>query len=74
VKPHIHSTHEETIYVVRGRGRALVGGEWQEISAGTVLHFQGQTVHSVKAEPGDPLVFLCHFAPGMKEMDRAFVD
>jgi quercetin dioxygenase-like cupin family protein len=74
VKPHIHSAHEETIYVVRGKGRALAGGEWQEISAGTVLHFKGQVVHTVQAEPGDPLVFLCHFAPGMKEMDRVFVD
>ena len=26
LKPHIHTTHEETIYVLRGSGQALVGG------------------------------------------------
>jgi quercetin dioxygenase-like cupin family protein len=74
LKPHIHTTHEETIYVLRGSGQALVGGRWEDLSPGTVLHFQDQAVHSIKAAAGNPLVFLCHFVPGMKEMDRIFVE
>ncbi len=74
LKPHMHNTHEETIYVFRGKGQALVGSRWEDLSAGTVLHFPVQVVHSIRAEAGDPLVFLCYFVPGMKEMDRVFVD
>jgi quercetin dioxygenase-like cupin family protein len=74
LKPHIHTTHEETIYVLRGSGQALVGSQWEDLSPGTVLHFQDQAVHSIRAEAGNPLVFLCHFVPGMKEMDRIFVE
>lgn len=74
LKPHIHLSHEETIYVLDGKGQALIGDRWRDIGSGTVLHFQGKKVHSIRAEPGIPLIFLCHFVPGMKELDRVFVE
>ena len=74
LKPHYHDTHDETIYVLKGRGQALVNGKWEGLSPGTVMYFQGKHVHASRAEAGNPLVFLCLFVPGMKEIDRVFVE
>jgi quercetin dioxygenase-like cupin family protein len=71
---HYHGTHSETIYVLQGKGQALVAGKWMDLSPGTVLHFQGKQVHGARAAAGDKLVFLCLFVPGMKEIDRVLVD
>ncbi|MBI5585428.1 MAG: cupin domain-containing protein [Deltaproteobacteria bacterium] len=71
---HYHGTHSETIYVLKGKGQALVEGQWVDLTPGLVMHFQGGQVHGARAEAGDKLVFLCLFVPGMKEIDRVFVD
>jgi len=71
LKPHIHTTHEETIYVLRGSGQALVGGSGR-IVAGNGPAFPGSSGSLHQGGGGKSLVFLCHFVPGMKEMDRIF--
>ena len=43
LKPHIHTTHEETIYVLRGSGQALVGGEVGGFVAGNGPAFPGSS-------------------------------
>jgi len=74
LKSHYHAAHDETIYVLAGKGQALVAGAWVDLAPGMVMHFQGTQVHATRAESGDKLVFLCHFVPGMKELDRVFVE
>jgi len=74
LKSHYHGTHDETIYVLKGKGQALVDGQWVDLSPGVVMHFQGKQVHGARAGAGNTLVFLCLFIPGMKEIDRVFVD
>jgi quercetin dioxygenase-like cupin family protein len=74
LKPHYHAVHDETIYVLSGKGQALVEGAWVDLAPGMVMHFQGTRVHAARAESGDTLVFLCHFVPWMKEVDRVFVE
>jgi quercetin dioxygenase-like cupin family protein len=74
LNPHYHAAHDETIYVLSGKGQALVEGAWVDLAPGMVMHFQGTQVHAARAESGDKLVFLCHFVPGMKELDRVFVE
>lgn len=71
---HYHGTHSETIYVLQGKGQALVEGKWVDLAPGMVMHFQGEQVHGARAAAGEKLVFLCLFVPGMKEIDRVFVD
>jgi quercetin dioxygenase-like cupin family protein len=61
LKPHYHAVHDETIYVLAGKGQALVEGAWVDLAPGMVMHFQGTQVHAARAESGNKLVFLCHF-------------
>ena len=74
LKSHYHGTHDETIYVLQGKGQALIEGQWVDLAPGMVMHFRGKQVHGARAEAGDKLVFLCLFVPGMKEIDRVFID
>ena len=74
VKPHIHKTHDETIYIIKGTGQMLVNDKWVDIKPG-ILHFNPMgKVHSVKHTGNEPLVVISIFTPAMKEPDRHFVE
>ena len=36
LKPHIHKTHDETVYVVRGSGQIFVNDKWVDVKPGTI--------------------------------------
>lgn len=74
LKPHIHKTHDETVYVIRGKGQMLINDKWVDIQPGSV-HFNPMgKVHAVKHAGGvEQLVGLSVFTPAMKETDRHFV-
>jgi mannose-6-phosphate isomerase-like protein (cupin superfamily) len=74
VKPHIHKTHDETVYIIKGTGQMLVNDKWVDIKPGS-LHFNPmRKVHSVKNTGNEPLVVISIFTPAMKEPDRHFVE
>ena len=74
VKPHIHKTHDETVYVIKGTAQMLINDKWFDIKPGS-LHFNPKgKVHSVKNTGNEPMVILSIFTPGMKEPDRHFVE
>lgn len=57
--PHAHSVQEEWVYVVRGRGRALIGEREHTIAAGDFLGFPiDGTVHHLKNDSDEDLVVL----------------
>jgi mannose-6-phosphate isomerase-like protein (cupin superfamily) len=73
IKPHLHKTHDETVYVIKGIGQMLVNDKWVDIKPGT-LHFNPMgKVHSTKVTGNEPLVVISIFTPAMKEPDRHFV-
>ena len=74
LKPHIHKTHDETVYVIKGKGQMLINDKWLDIQQGNV-HFNPMgKVHSIKHAGGrEELVVLSVFTPAMKEPDRHFV-
>lgn len=73
VKPHIHKTHDETLYVIKGTGQMFVNGKWVDLKPGS-LHFNPMgKVHGIKQTGAEPLVLISIFTPAMKEMDRHFV-
>jgi mannose-6-phosphate isomerase-like protein (cupin superfamily) len=73
VKPHVHKTHDETVYVIKGTGQLLINDKWVDIKPGS-LHFNPMgKVHSVKSTGNEPLVVISIFTPAMKETDRHFV-
>lgn len=74
LKPHIHKTHDEMVYVIKGKGQMLINDKWIDIQQGNV-HFNPMgKVHSIKHAGGrEELVVLSVFTPAMKETDRHFV-
>jgi len=74
VKPHVHKTHDETVYIIKGTGQMLVNDKWVDIKPGS-LHFNPMgKVHSVKNTGNEPAVVISIFTPAMKELDRHFVE
>lgn len=74
LKSHIHKTHDEAVYVIKGTGQMLINDKWVDIKPGN-LHFNPMgKVHSLKNTGNEPLVVLSIFTPGMKETDRHFVE
>ncbi len=73
LKPHIHKTHDESVYVIKGTGQMLINDKWVDIQQGNV-HFNPMgKVHSIKHAGSGELVVLSVFTPAMKETDRHFV-
>ena len=74
VKRHVHKTHDEIVYIIKGTGQLLVNDKWVDIKPGT-LHFNPMgKVHSVKNTGKEPVVVISLFTPAMKEPDRHFVE
>ena len=59
--------HAHLVTVIRGRGRALVGGEVSDISIHDVVQVPPLTWHQFQAASDEPLGFLCIVNP---ERDR----
>lgn len=74
VKSHVHKTHNETVYAVKGTGQMLMDGKWVDIKPGSVIFNPMGKVHAAKQTGSEPLVVISIFTPAMKEMDRHFVE
>ena len=55
---HTHETNSEVIYILKGRGKVLIDGEYESVEAG-VCHYcpKGHT-HSLINDSTEDLVFL----------------
>jgi len=64
VRPaHSHPNGEEVIFIVRGTGRVLVGGEVQPVRAGTTVLFPRGIVHMLHNTGAEEMKVVCFFAP-----------
>ncbi len=73
VKPHIHKTHDETIYVIKGTAQMFINDKWVDLKPGS-LHFNPMgKVHALKHTGTEPLVLISVFTPAMKVVDRHFL-
>jgi mannose-6-phosphate isomerase-like protein (cupin superfamily) len=74
IKPHIHKTHDETIYFIEGMAQMLINDKWVDMKPGT-LHFNPMgKVHSLKVVGSEPVVIISVFTPAMKEVDRHYIE
>ena len=74
IKPHLHKTHDEAVYIIKGSGQMLIDGKWIDVKPGS-FHFNPiNKVHSTRNTGKEDLIFLSIFTPSMKEPDRYFVD
>jgi quercetin dioxygenase-like cupin family protein len=59
-----HSTlerhhHLHAVMILRGRGRALVGGEVQDVAAHDLVAIPAMAWHQFRADRAEPMGFLC---------------
>ena len=52
--PEIHQ-----VYVLRGRGRVLLGAKWHDIAEGDVIYIEPEEQHQLQAAPDASLGFIC---------------
>jgi quercetin dioxygenase-like cupin family protein len=64
VRPaHAHPNGEEVIYIVRGSGRVMVGGDVTAVKAGTTVLFPRGVVHMLHNTGDEEMKVICFFAP-----------
>lgn len=72
IKPHYHAKHDETVLIVQGAGKMLIGTGERRVQAGDIIFLPKGTVHSFSPE-GLNCVAVSIFAPMFDGADRIFV-
>lgn len=72
VGAHVHLRHEETVYVLEGRGRMLLGDTWHDVGAGDLIHVPRGTPHAFVSD--GPATALSLFTPNFDGADRIWVE
>jgi quercetin dioxygenase-like cupin family protein len=73
VKPHYHSKHTETIYVVKGGGTFYIGNKKMELKKGDLVTIPQNSVHSFKNNSKEGTQVLSIQAPQFFGKDRIWV-
>ena len=72
VKNHIHKTHTEFVYVIKGKGQLLVNQKQVSVGPGSVHFNPVEKIHGLKNIEKAELVILSIFTPAMKARDLQF--
>ena len=62
-KGHIHPTQEETIYIIRGRGRLVTDIGTAELEPGVAVFIPMGVHHATESDGPDPLELVSVFSP-----------
>ena len=73
VKPHIHKTHTEFVYVIKGKGRLVVNKKEVWVRQGSVHFNPVGKIHGLKNVDKAELVILSIFTPAMKVRDLQLI-
>jgi mannose-6-phosphate isomerase-like protein (cupin superfamily) len=75
VPAHYHSTCDEYLFIVSGRGMFKIGEmDWFQAQAGQLIFFKKSTVHAITLLDEAPLVFLAVDTPRRDPKDIHFVN
>jgi len=75
VRPaHSHPQGEELIYIIKGNGRVLVGGEVDPVREGTAVLFPQGVPHMLHNTGTEEMKVICFFAPGTSLDNYKFFD
>jgi mannose-6-phosphate isomerase-like protein (cupin superfamily) len=72
--PHYHPQTEEIYYILRGRGRMLMGDETAAVGPGDAIAIPPGARHQIENTGDETLVFLCCCAPGYEHADTVLVE
>jgi mannose-6-phosphate isomerase-like protein (cupin superfamily) len=67
----IHRSAEQWLYVMAGKGVAVVAGETFVLSEGILLYISPNEVHKISASDGDSLRLLSIYAPPVFEEEMS---
>jgi len=71
--PHVHRSHDEIEYFIRGTALLFVNDTWVEVGPG-IIHFNPMgKAHGMRNTGSEPFVALIAFTPAMRETDRYFL-
>lgn len=73
IKPHIHKTHTEFVYVIKGKGQLVVNEKQVSVGPGSVHFNPVGKIHGLKNVDKAELVILSIFTPAMKVRDLQFI-
>jgi quercetin dioxygenase-like cupin family protein len=73
IRAHFHATHDETVVMLRGKGRMALGSKEIEVAVGDVVFVPKGVVHDFRPSSDDSIAVSC-FAPVFDGKDRIFVD
>ncbi|MHB1315994.1 MAG: cupin domain-containing protein [Christensenellales bacterium] len=71
---HAHPNGEETIYIVSGKGKALIGEDSYEIQAGSIMLFPQGVPHMLYNTGSEPLKGICFYAPVPEAISYMYYD
>ncbi|WP_457555484.1 cupin domain-containing protein [Candidatus Pyrohabitans sp.] len=60
---HLHEKEVDSIYILKGRGKAYVNGEWVDIGAGDYIFVPPGEEHGVENTGDEELILLATHAP-----------
>ena len=69
---HYHRESEEIYYVVEGAGEIELDGERAPVATGDAILIPPGSWHTIRADAGIPLRFLCACAPPYRHEDTFF--
>jgi mannose-6-phosphate isomerase-like protein (cupin superfamily) len=70
VRPHRHAFHSESIFVLEGTAKLVIGANTYRIKAGDFFNIPENTVHAVEVTSTLPLKIISIQAPEFKGEDR----
>ncbi len=74
VRPHLHRTHTEHVFVIDGTAEMTLGDSTRIVSAGDVVLIPPGTPHSVNVTSDVPLRVISVQAPYFDGTDRVWLD
>ena len=67
---HYHRETSEVYYILEGKGRIELNGDWHDIQPGSVIHIEPETRHRVVSEAGLKTIVVA--LPPFRESDEYF--
>jgi mannose-6-phosphate isomerase-like protein (cupin superfamily) len=74
IKPHVHRTHTEHVFVLEGEGVMRLGSIERKVKAGDTIIIPPNTPHSVQVTSSGSLRVVSVQAPFFDGSDRVFVE
>ena len=74
IPKHLHPKESHIIYILRGKGRVLIGAQSYEVGAGQLVIIPASTPHDFERTSESPVEMLLFSTPSSNDKDVVFLD